>query len=118
MAAVTTKEQRAAELRDAAARSRLEYHEQMRERRARLKLAPVATPDPFLLAGDIAEYVTAIEAFAADADDAELSRAVAALRSQVTRVGNLLARRRETYTNERPGSLHSDGGARAGTKEA
>lgn len=114
---MSTKAQRAAELRDAAARSRLEYEQDKKARRARLKLAPAVEPDPFLLAGDIAEYVTAIEAFAADADDTELSRAVGALRSQVSRMGDLLARRRAAYKeNERPGSPRSDGGARAGAK--
>lgn len=112
-----TRKQREAELRDAAARSRREYQDEKRARRLRLKLAPTPAADPFLLAGDVAEYVTAIEAFAADADDADLLRAVAALRSQTTRVGDLLARRRETYKeNQRPGSLHSDGDARAGAR--
>lgn len=95
---MTGKTQRAAELRDAAARSLLEYETDKQERCARLKLAAAPAPlDAFELMGDIAEMVTAIESVAADADDTVLSQAVSGLRSQVTRVGNVLARRRAMY---------------------
>lgn len=88
-----------AALRDAAARSLLEYDEWKKERRQQMKLfPPPAVPDAFFVAGDIAEHVTVLEALASDIDDAELSRAVAALRSHTTRVGNLLARRRRAYS--------------------
>lgn len=91
--------QHRAELRDQAARSRLAYKQEMDAMRARLRLPdPPPEADAFWLAGHLAECVTALEGRAADLDDAELSVAVAGLRGQVTRVGNVLARRLAAYS--------------------
>jgi hypothetical protein len=105
---MSVNERHRAELRDAAARSRLAYANDMDAMRERLRLVAEPSPDAnanadtFRLAGHIAECVTALEERAADADDADLSRAVAGLRSQVTRVGNVLARRRAMYREGGP----------------
>lgn len=94
MSGLTPKQ--SAELRDKAARARLDYEEIKEARRARLYMADEPPlPDAFLLAGDILEYVYALEAQVADMDNTEISRAVDVLRQRTIRVGNLLAQRRQ-----------------------
>jgi hypothetical protein len=108
-------ERQKAELRDAIARSRIEYDEERKARRKQMRLVPAPRVDPFEMVGEVAEIATSIGIATADFEDAELGRALLSLQWQATRVGNILARRRRR--KESTAGARPDGQSGASTRE-
>lgn len=119
-------EQQKAELRDAAARSRIDYEDDMRRhardyqeqqaaQRKALKIVPLPMrPSAFQIAGQLAELLTAFENAVADLDDNVLSADVHVLRTRLAKVGGRLARMQRTTDDPERNSLGT--GARSGSR--